>query len=288
MQNPEGIVQYGLYFPNFGRFGDPGVVLEIATTAERSGWDGVFPWDHIQAGHWAGPVIDPWVAMAAAAAVTERIRIGPMVTPVPRRRPTTLARQAVTLDHLSSGRLILGVGIGWPPDVDFGNFGDSADNRIRAEQLDEGLELITALWSGELVDHDGAHYTAHNARFLPPPLQRPRIPIWVGGMWPLKPAFRRAARWDGVYPVAIGETPDDFVTMTPEIVSEVVAYVGAHREGSGRFDVVAGGSSYPGSQGMPPADFAEAGATWWIENVGWPPDVPLEAWLEFIAAGPPS
>jgi len=281
-------MQYGLYFPNFGKFGDPGVVVEIAATAERAGWDGVFPWDHIQVGHWAGPVIDPWVAMAAAAAATERIRIGPMVTPVPRRRPAKLAREAVTLDHLSGGRLVLGVGIGWPPDVDFGNFGDAADNRIRGEQLDEGLELLDALWSGEVVNHQGTHYTALDARFLPRPVQQPRIPIWVGGMWPRKPAFRRAARWDGVYPMAIGDTPDDFVPMTPEMLTDILAYVTAYRETDGPFDVAVNGSSFPGTESGPPDDFAAAGATWWIENVGWPPDVPLDAWLEFVAAGPPS
>ena len=131
-------MQYGLYFPNFGMFGAPDVVVDLAVTAERAGWDGVFPWDHIQGGHWAGPVIDPWVAMGAAAAATERIRIGPMVTPVPRRRPAKLAREAVTLDHLSGGRLTLGVGIGWPPDVDFGKsairpttgFGASNSTRV--------------------------------------------------------------------------------------------------------------------------------------------------------------
>lgn len=281
-------MQYGLTFPNFGKFGDPNVVVRIAVTAEKAGWDGVFPWDHIQAGHWAGPVIDPWIAMAAAAVATERIHIGPMVTPIPRRRPSKLARETVTLDHLSAGRLILGVGIGWPPDVDFGNFGDAADNRIRGEQLDEGLELLAALWSGSVVDHRGHHYTAVDSRFLPTPLQRPRIPIWVGGMWPRTPAFRRAARWDGVYPMVIGDTPDDFRAMTPDTLVEILAYVMAHRDSDAPFDVAVNGSSFPGTESGPPVDFAEAGATWWIENVGWPPSVSLETWLEFIAEGPPT
>ena len=280
-------MQYGLYFPNFGKFGDPHVMVEIAVTAEQAGWDGVFPWDHIQVGHWAGPVMDPWVAMAAMAAATERIRLGPMVTPLPRRRPTKLARETVTLDHLSRGRLILGVGIGWPPDVDFGNFGDAEDNRVRGEQLDEGLDLLAALWSGEIVTHEGTHHTAIDARFLPTPVQEPRIPIWVGGMWPRKPAFRRAARWDGIYPMAIGDSPDDFVAMTPEMLSDIVAYVRSHRETDDPFDVAVNGSSFPGTESGAPADFAAAGATWWIENVGWPPDVPLQRWLEFIAEGPP-
>jgi alkanesulfonate monooxygenase SsuD/methylene tetrahydromethanopterin reductase-like flavin-dependent oxidoreductase (luciferase family) len=281
-------MQYGLYFPNFGKFGDPHVMVQIAVTAERAGWDGVFPWDHIQVGHWAGPVMDPWVAMAAMAAATDRIRLGPMVTPLPRRRPAKLARETVTLDHLSQGRVILGVGIGWPPDVDFGNFGDAADNRVRGEQLDEGLDLLAALWSGEIVNHQGTHYTAIDAKFLPTPVQKPRIPIWVGGMWPRKPAFRRAARWDGVYPIAIGDSTDDYVAMTPEMLSDIVEYVRSHRETDAPFDVAVNGSSFPGTESGAPSDFADAGATWWIENVGWPPDVPLEGWLEFIAEGPPT
>jgi len=281
-------MRYGLYFPNFGIFGDPATVVDIAATAEGAGWDGVFPWDHIQIGHWAGPVIDPWVALTAAATATERIHLGPMVTPLPRRRPTKVARETATLDHLSGGRLILGVGIGWPPDVDFGNFGDAADNRIRGEQLDEGLELLEALWSGEVIDHRGTHYTAHNARFLPRPLQQPRIPIWVGGMWPRKPAFRRAARFDGVFPIAVGDTLDDGAAMTPEMLADVVACVGAHRDGGEPFEVAVGGSSFPGAKNAPPADFAAAGATWWMESIGWPPDIPLADWMEFIAAGPPA
>jgi alkanesulfonate monooxygenase SsuD/methylene tetrahydromethanopterin reductase-like flavin-dependent oxidoreductase (luciferase family) len=241
-------MQYGLYFPNFGKFGDPDVVVEIAATAERAGWEGVFPFDHLQVGHGVGPVIDTWVTLAAVAAVTERIRIGPMVTPVPRRRPAKLAHEAVTLDHLSGGQLILGVGIGGPPDEDFGNFGDAADNRIRGEQLDEGLELLDALWSGEVVNHQGTHYTASDARFLPRPVQLPRIPVWVGGMWPRKPAFRRAARWDGVFPIATGDTLDDYVPMTPEILTDILAYVAAPRATGGPFDVAVIGSSFPATR----------------------------------------
>jgi alkanesulfonate monooxygenase SsuD/methylene tetrahydromethanopterin reductase-like flavin-dependent oxidoreductase (luciferase family) len=279
-------MRYGLYFPNFGPFGDPAVMVRLARSAEAAGWDGVFPWDHIQAGHWAGPVVDPWVAMAAMAAATERIALGPMICPLPRRRPTKLARETVTLDHLSGGRLVLGVGIGWPPDVDFAAFGDAGDNRVRGEQLDEGLDLLTALWSGEVVDHEGPHYTARNARFLPTPVQRPRIPIWVGGMWPHRPAFRRAARWDGVYPIAVG--PDGgFAAMTPALLAEIVSFVRSHRDSDEAFDVAAGGSSYPGQESAPPEEFAGAGATWWMEGLGWPPDIPLEAWEEFVAGGPP-
>lgn len=279
-------MRHGLYFPNFGQFGDPDLVVDMAVAAERAGWDGVFPWDHIQIGHWAGPVIDPWITLAAVATRTQRIRLGPMVTPLARRRPSKLARETVTLDHLSKGRLVLGVGIGAPADVDFGNFGDSAEDRTRAEQLDEGLEVLTALWSGEVVNHDGVHHTVRDARFLPRPRQSPRIPIWVGGMWPRKPAFRRAARWDGVCPIT-AEDENGYVPMTPAMVGDILRYVAAHRRSDDPFDVAVIGSSFPGYEDDPPEAFAATGATWWLESLGWPAEIPLEAWLDFVAAGPP-
>ncbi len=274
-------MRYGVSAPNFGAFGDPKILIDLAETAEGAGWDGFFLWDHIQVGRWAGPVVDPWICLAAVAATTRSIRLGPMVTPLPRRRPAKLARETVTLDHLSEGRLTLGVGIGWPPEIDFGNFGDAAENRTRSRQLDEGLEVLTRLWSGEKVDHAGAHYRVRDARFLPTPLQQPRIPIWVGGMWPHKPAFRRAARWDGVFPFTVGEDYE-FVSATPEDVADVVAYTSEHRDSDEPFDVAVGGAHRTEDV----AAFREAGATWWMEGIGWP-ERPPEAWIEHLAAGPP-
>ncbi len=119
----------------------------LAVDAEQAGWDGVFVWDHMVV--WSGNLVgDPWILLAAAAAATERIALGPMVTPLPRRRPWKLAREAVTLDQLSGGRLILGVGIGFPPEPEFTAFGEPTEAKVRAEMLDEGLEIITGLWTG--------------------------------------------------------------------------------------------------------------------------------------------
>jgi alkanesulfonate monooxygenase SsuD/methylene tetrahydromethanopterin reductase-like flavin-dependent oxidoreductase (luciferase family) len=279
-------MKHGISVPNFGSFGDPEVLMDLAGRAEQAGWDAVFLWDHIQIGHWAGDVVDPWVAMTAMATVTERLVLGPMVTPLPRRRPAKLAREAVTLDHLSRGRLILGVGIGWPPDVDFANFGDVGDNQIRAAQLDEGLEVLTGLWSGERFDHAGEHYTITNARFRPVPYQQPRIPIWVGGMWPHRPAFRRAARWDGVFPIMVDRSYD-YAPMTPAIFADILEYVAAHRPSGEPLDAAAGGSLIDEADraaGVLP--WAEAGATWWVENAPFPVR-PLEEFLSYVGAGPP-
>ncbi len=284
------MLRYALNLPNFGDFADPHRLVDLARRAEESGWDGFFLWDHIRAGDWAGPVADPWVALAAVAAATDRVTLGTMVTPLPRRRPTTLARQTVTLDHLSRGRLVLGVGIGWPPDVDFADLGDSGDDRVRAAQLDEGLEVLTGLWSAEPFSHEGEHYHLKATRFLPPPLQQPRIPIWVAAAWPRRRPLRRAARWDGVVPLA--HDPEmDFRPPTPAEVAEMLAYIRLHRDPTAPFAVVVGGSlSGLADEGKTASEilgpYEAAGATWWMESIGWPLH-PYEFWPEYVSAGPP-
>jgi hypothetical protein len=192
----------------------------------------------------------------------------------------------VTLDQFSGGRLILGVGIGWPPDIDFGRFGDAANNRVRGAQLDEGLDVLIGLWSGERFDHAGDHYTVIDAKFTPTPHQQPRIPIWVGGMWPHKPAFRRAARWDGVYPIMVDETYE-FTPMSPATFAEILSFVAEHRTVETPFDCVAGGSLIDEPDGRAVVTlWGEAGATWWVESVPFPPR-PVEEFLSYVEAGPP-
>jgi alkanesulfonate monooxygenase SsuD/methylene tetrahydromethanopterin reductase-like flavin-dependent oxidoreductase (luciferase family) len=284
-------VRFALNLPNFGDFADPHRLVDLARRAERAGWDGFFLWDHIQAGDWAGPVVDPWVALAAVAAATQHLTLGTMVTPLPRRRPTTLARQTVTLDHLSGGRLVLGVGIGWPRDADFADLGDAGEDRVRAEQLDEGLEVLTGLWTGEPFSHEGVHYHIKAARFLPPPLQRPRIPIWVGAMWPHRRPFRRAARWDGVVPLVF-DPENHFRPPTAEEVRALLAFIREHRDATAPFEVAVGDSlSGFADHGIPAAEvlepYREAGATWWLESIGWPLR-PYDYWPEYVSAGPPA
>jgi len=281
------MVRFALNLPNFGDFADPHRLVDLARRAEVAGWDGFFLWDHIRAGDWAGPVVDPWVALAAVAATTGRLTLGTMVTPLPRRRPTTLARQTVSLDHLSGGRLVLGVGIGWPRDVDFSDLGDSGDDRVRAAQLDEGLEVLIGLWSGEPFSHQGEHYRVAGARFLPPPLHLPRIPVWVGSTWPSRRPFRRAARWDGVVPL-VADPETDFRPPTPAELHQILAYIRLHRDPAAPFEVAVGdslsGREKPAAEVVGP--YVEAGATWWMESIGWPLR-PYEFWPEYVSAGPP-
>jgi probable F420-dependent oxidoreductase len=255
-------VKYGIFIPNFGLYADVRAVAELARDAEVSGWDGLFYWDHIVGDTEIGPnLIDPWVALGAIAMRTERIRLGTMVTPVPRRRPWKLARETVTLDHLSGGRLILAVGLGAPP-AEFSTFGEDADERARAEQLDEGLNVLTGLWTGREFQYQGKHFQVQPTCFQPTPVQTPRIPIWVAGIWPAKAPMRRAARWDGVFPILGGG-------MSPEHVAEISAYIAAHRQ-PGAFDfALRGESSGNGPMRIKESlrEFEAAGATWWLESI---------------------
>lgn len=252
--------------PNFGLYTDLPRLIDLAREAEDNGWDGFFTWDHLNEPPLA--TFDPWVALAAIATATSRIRLGTMVTPLARRRPWKLARETVTLDHLSGGRLILGVGLGGMPKEEHERFGEEADARVRARRLDEGLEVLVGLWSGEPFSHEGDEFRVDEAVFLPKPLQQPRIPVWVAGSWPNRRPFRRAARWDGVIPQHRPATEGGMPRpLTPSEAREMIDYTLQHRESDAPFDIAL--SAY-----MPPdpekawnlaESFAAAGATWLLE-----------------------
>jgi alkanesulfonate monooxygenase SsuD/methylene tetrahydromethanopterin reductase-like flavin-dependent oxidoreductase (luciferase family) len=247
----------------------------------------VFLWDHIQREP-GQPAADPWIAMAAIAQATERVRLGAMVTPLARRRPQKVARETASLDLLSEGRLVFGAGLGSRAEAEFAAFGDEPDPKLRAQMLDEGLEVLNGLWSGEPFSFTGEHFTVSEAQFRPTPLQRPRPPVWIAGRWPSKRPFRRAARWDGVFPLdnELGERE----TISPERLAEVVAYVDEHRDDpEAPYDVVIEGYS-DGED--PAADFElveryrEVGLTWWIERLDWFRG-PLDEARARLEAGPP-
>ena len=189
-------MKYALYTINFGEFADPHRAARLAAEAEAAGWDGYLVWDHVLGWPPDSPTADPWVLMSAVACATSRIRIGALVTPIARRRPIKLAREVVTLDHLSNGRLVFGAGLG-ATDEEFAQFGEDPDRRTRAEKLDEGLDVLAGLWSGEPFSYEGKHYRVDNVTFRPRSVQQPRVPVWIAGHWPYKKPFIRAARWDG-------------------------------------------------------------------------------------------
>jgi alkanesulfonate monooxygenase SsuD/methylene tetrahydromethanopterin reductase-like flavin-dependent oxidoreductase (luciferase family) len=270
-------VRFGLTLCNHGEYADPTLLGDLAVEAEAAGWDGVFVWDHVaRAGEPA--MTDPQVALAAMAVRTERVRIGPLVTPLARRRPWKVAREAVALDHLSAGRMVLGVGLG-VHDEEFGRLGDEPSPRGRAALLDEALEVVTALWTGERVDHRGPAFTV-DARFTPPPLQRPRIPIWVGGTWPNEAPFRRAARFDGSFPVVRGEG-----SYEPGVYRDIRALVARHRVAAAPLTLVHQGSGAAGDLERWP-EYAEAGVDWWLESFR-SESRPVAEARRVIAAGPP-
>jgi alkanesulfonate monooxygenase SsuD/methylene tetrahydromethanopterin reductase-like flavin-dependent oxidoreductase (luciferase family) len=268
--------------------GDPRTVAGLAAEAEAAGWDGVFYYDAIAIGD--APLYDPWVVMAAMAMRTERVRLGAIVTPPARRRPWKLAREAMTLDHLSNGRLILPVGLGALDDAGFANVGEPTEARIRAEKLDESLAILAGLWTGELFAFEGRHYRFGPMTFRPRPVQRPRVPIWVVGAWPHERSMRRAVRWDGIYVQAQGA--DGKPASGPEPLRDVVAYVRRERPEDlreQRFDVVVEGTTPPHDPAAAAAlahAHADAGATWWIE-ADWTSDS-VDAMRARIASGPPS
>ena len=262
-------MRYGICLANIGSYADPRVGVRVAQAAEAAGWDGVFIWDHL-AFAWGPPAADPWITLAAIASATSRVRIGTAVTPVARRRPHVLAHQVATLDHLSGGRVVFGAGLGGV-ESEFGKFGEPTDARVRAELLDEGLELLRRLWSGEEVTHGGSHFTVDRVTLAPKPVQE-RVPIWIGGNRPA--SLRRAARWDGWLADSADPTG---MTLTPEDVARSVERIGRGDD----FEVGVLGQSDRGK----PQEYAAAGATWWLENLH---DMrgTLDEVLTLVAAGP--
>jgi alkanesulfonate monooxygenase SsuD/methylene tetrahydromethanopterin reductase-like flavin-dependent oxidoreductase (luciferase family) len=276
-------VRFAIDFPIAGEYSDPRLVAELAHEAEAAGWDGCFVWDHIQLGG-GEALADPWITLAAIAAATQRIRLGPLVTPLFRRSPWKVARESVTLDHLSSGRLILGVGLGSDTFGEISTFGGPRDDHVRAEMLDEALTIITGLWQGTRFSFSGRHYRVNQAQFLPAPRQTPRIPIWIAGTWPHKAPFRRAACYDGAVPV-MGNLSS---SLTPAETAKLVEFVRRCRTGSTHFDVAQFGTTSGLSQQdrETVAPYTRAGATWWVESID-PACQPLAAVRNRIQKGPP-
>jgi alkanesulfonate monooxygenase SsuD/methylene tetrahydromethanopterin reductase-like flavin-dependent oxidoreductase (luciferase family) len=244
----------GLFVPIFDELADPLVVARLAAEAEEAGWHGLFVWDHVC---WREPVAevgDPWITLAAVATATERLRLGPMVTPLARRRPVKVARETAALDLLSAGRLTVGVGLGSDRfGNEFSTTGEELDERRRAQMLDDSLDILVAAWSGEPVHHRGAHYTVDGIRFLPRPVQRPGVPVWAAGYAGNARPLRRAARYDGYFPIDLAH---------PDQLAGIVATLAALRgNAGGPYDVAV--ALPPGTD---PATYVEAGATWWMPD----------------------
>jgi alkanesulfonate monooxygenase SsuD/methylene tetrahydromethanopterin reductase-like flavin-dependent oxidoreductase (luciferase family) len=259
-------------------------IAELAQEAERAGWDGFFIWDSFSGQ-------DPWVLLATVALATKHIRFGPMLTAPSRRRPWQLASETVTLDHISQGRVILPVGLGAAEDLGFGRFGEVVDRKIRAELLDESIDILQGLWSGTPFSYAGKHYQLHDATFQLTPKQSPRIPIWVVGAWPRQKSMQRVLRCDGIVPAKMTAEGISY-TITPDDIRAIKTFVDGHRELRSPFDIVMEGET-PGDDSAKASamirPLAEAGTTWWLEDVATAPYTTggLEGVRTRVRQGPP-
>jgi alkanesulfonate monooxygenase SsuD/methylene tetrahydromethanopterin reductase-like flavin-dependent oxidoreductase (luciferase family) len=278
-------MKYGLVIQE----SDLRILCDLAVEAEEAGWDAVFIADALSIeakGYPASPWYDPWIAMAAIAMRTERIRIATMIAAISRRRPWKMAREAQTLDQLSNGRLTLGVGLGAAEhDGGFYKVGEAMDLKTRAQLMDESLEIMAGLWTGKPFSFKGEHYHVDEMTMLPVPVQSPRVPVWVVGVWPKEKSMRRALRWDGVIPQKYKGTPSDI--PDPNLIRTVKAYVDENHPRPDEFDIIAGGTT-PGRNKKRAREivrpFIEAGATWWAES-DWSAD--RKKTLARIRPGPP-
>jgi hypothetical protein len=282
-------MKYGLDMASAGPAGDAQSMGELAHIAEESGWDGIFLEDYIVwQNHPEVPTYDPWVTLAAMAMRTMRLRLGTMVTPIARRRPWKLAQELVTLDHLSNGRMVLGIGLGDSGEAagmvsSFANFNETLDPRQRARMLDEGIEIITRVWRGELFSFEGEFYKLRDVQILPRPIQQPHIPIWVGGGYPNRGPTERALRWDGTClykQQGHWLQPDDLHALR----ELVIAARGTIEE----YDMTVGGEARwdnENEQRSYMESIAAEGVTWWHEYIA--PDVgDFEIQRRMIERGP--
>jgi alkanesulfonate monooxygenase SsuD/methylene tetrahydromethanopterin reductase-like flavin-dependent oxidoreductase (luciferase family) len=286
-------MKFAIYVPIFGPFGDARTLIDMARDAEQTGWDGFFIWDQIT-GFGADNVVDTEVALTAIAMSTTKMRLGVLITPLARRRPAKYAREMLSIDHISNGRLICGVGVGNSKE-EFADLGDGEDAKTRAEMVEEALQVITGLWTQTPFNFEGKYYHVEDAKFLPKPIQQPRIPIWMGGTWPLKAPMRRAAQWDGVFPLWSEQTADH--PMPPEEFVKLIDFIKSERKSDAPFDVAHGGHSPadPAQAAAMVRPYADVGVTWWMETIDpWTfgGDAPAETWpveamRERITQGPP-
>ncbi len=263
-------MRHGLFLAPFGPLADPRRIADLGAAAEEAGWDGLFLWDHVLR-EGARPIVDSWICLAAVAAATRRIRFGALVTPLVRRRPITVVRQALALDLLSGGRLVLGFGLGVDTGGELSRFGEVTDPVVRGEILDEATGVVAALLAGRRVVHHGRHLTVDGVRVEPRPVQRPRPPIWLAARGAALRPVRRAARYDGVFPIEVTER--DYAALTATVLAERGSLDG--------FDIVVPA----GDDGTAPS-WADEHVTWTLRSF---PEEADPARVERVTrAGPPT
>ena len=276
-----GHMKHGLFLPPFDGLADVERMAELAVRAEEAGWDGFFVWDHLRYPAPVRDILDPYACLAVMAERTSRITLGPMVTPLNRRRPQVVARQAVALDRLSKGRLVMGFGIGDDyPDGELACFGELTDAVERGRALNEGIAIFRGLVSGEEVNVTGEFFKAQGVTFQPTAYRSSGIPVWTAGRWPNPGPVRRAAHHQGMMVIQMTE---------PEQVDDLkvkLSEAGADLE---HFDIVVWGQRdekmlYREDERY--AEWARAGVTWFLTGPG-PFNLDYDEVHRYIAAGPP-
>lgn len=271
-------MRLALHVPNLA---EPAELVDLGVTAERAGWDGVLLWDHLYGGpSFPVPIADPWVVLGALAGRTERVLLGTAVTPLARRRPQKVAREAVTVDRLSGGRMVLGVGLGNPPE-EHAAFGEPSDTGERAARLDEALDVIAGLWTAERFDHRGPRFTVEGAQFLPGPVQQPRIPVWTACLVPHRAPLARASRWDGVVLAAMTDA-GGIEPVDPDVVRAARDDIAGRRgdRGLDGFALTVVSAGPPDAARA--AAYAELGVAW-VLVTGW-----MDQLRELAASPPPT
>jgi alkanesulfonate monooxygenase SsuD/methylene tetrahydromethanopterin reductase-like flavin-dependent oxidoreductase (luciferase family) len=272
-------LRHGVYLPPFGPFGDPQVLVNLAVRAEAAGWDGVFLWDHVVSD--TAPIADCWTSLSAMATNTRTIKIGSTVTPLPRRRPWIIARQASTVSRLSGGRLVVGVGLGSDESGDFSRFGDEASLRVRSSMLDEALDIMRAMWAGTAHAPAGGRYRVD----LPASGAEPHpIPVWMASSTRHPRVVDRAIRCDGIFPIS------DHTLRPDELAQIVEALRHAGLPPDQPYDVAVSGNASPAWEtpnpdGVDLTGMVEAGVTWWMESLIH--FDPLDLSMQVVDAGPP-
>jgi len=269
-------VKFGIYIANHGITSNPQDYVKLAKSAEEFGWEGFFIWDHVFL-PWAPDqdVLDPWIILSAIATQTSKLTLGTTVTPLARRRPTVIAREAITIDRLSNRGFILGVGLGGTRELKA--LGEEEDPKIRGEMLDESLEILKGLWSGKPFTYDGKHYKIREPVTFKP---EGKIKIWVGGNWPNKKPFRRAAKYDGIFPLKAGG-------VYPQDYQEILSYIKKYRESMESFDLVKSILTVGDKEEDAYIhEFIDMGLDWLLEAF-WPERCSLKEIQKRIEQGPP-
>ena len=272
-------VKFGIYIANHGFTSNPQDYIELAKSAEECGWEGFFIWDHVFL-PWAPDqdVLDPWSILSAIATQTKKLTLGTTVTPLARRRPMVIAKQAITINKLSNRGFILGVGLGGTEELKA--LGDEENPKIRGEMLDESLEILRGLWSGLPFTYEGKHFKIKEPVTFKP---AGNIRIWTGGNWPNKKPFRRAAKYDGIFPLKVGPDP----SIYPQDYREIMSYIGKYRKSLESFDLVKSIYTIGDKEhDVYIHEFIDMGINWLLEAF-WPERCSLEEIQKRIELGPP-